>query len=151
MFDANTNMSAVALNLIAMENGYSPNATTDGVGQNYAREKHKTEKMLNFNGRGEYVDDAIPNHRTQDAIAANEMAAVIDENGSRSHSHSRNKNISANTGRRRIDENDDLATMRAKRTVNERKRHLKQRLMLHNDANLNVNNRRNIQFQRYAQ
>lgn len=135
----NTNISAVALHLIGLENDYHQNET-----ENDANEKLKMVKTLKFNGI-EYIDDAIQN-RTQDAIEMNKIAANDGNNNSHS-SRNHNKSIHENG---KSNENVDDSKIRKRRTLNERKRHLKQRLLLHNDADLNVNKRRNMQFQRYA-
>lgn len=141
-FDTNANISAVALNLIRLNSEYSVNASTDSSAQNSAREKYESEKTLNFNGI-EYVDGVIPK-RTPHTFVMSEIATTVRDVNSNDDDH-----IKYNTANSKRIEIDD-AMMRARRTPNERKRHLRQRLMLHNGADLNANNRQNIQFQRYA-
>lgn len=135
--NTNTNNSAVALNLIGFENDYREYASSDSDAQAYAREKHKTGKTIDFD-RIELVDDAIPS-RTQDEIGVNIIATAIDDRGN--SNHSQNIDVSSEKG-------DSM--MRTQSPANERKRHLKQRLMQHSDADLNGNNRRSIRFRRYA-
>lgn len=136
-FDTNTNNSAVALNLIGFENDYRQYASDDSDAQAYAREKHKTEKTINFNG-SELVDDAIPN-RTKDAIAMEILAKAIGDRDNNNHSQT----IDASS--ENIENGDSM--MRTQRPANGRKRHLKRRLMQHSEADFYVNNR---PFRRYA-
>lgn len=142
-FDTNANISAVALNLIGLNSEYSLNASTDSGAQINARERYESEKTLNFNGI-EYVDGVIPKRTQNTFVVMSEIATTVRNAKSNDDDHI--KLITANSKRIEIDD----ATMRARRTTNERKRHLRQRLMLHNGADLDANNRQNIQFQRYA-